>query len=206
MGSAQGYGTSGSDVRVRRRAAALCRRYVLGIFDATIAHVRESEGTRDQAVHWAFGWLADGECEPLGVWMSPQGGSDVSLDILQDLEHRGVERIWHVTGTDSGAVKERLIAAFSSTAVWPCVDELRSDAPPRRRPCLASSTERAAELFKNRLVRALRRHGSFESRAAVLDFTTDALQRAERRLDRERLIAMGEPRLDLGAQLASRGR
>jgi hypothetical protein len=65
--------------------------------------------------------------------------------------------------------------------------------------------ERVAERVRAYLIRAVRRHGHFENEAAALDFIAVALQRAERRLDRERLIAKERPRLDSGAQMAPRG-
>ena len=183
----------------------LGRRYLLGIFDAAVVRWRDGDGLRDHPVHWAFGWLVDGECEPLGAWIGSGSGPDIAAQIVADLQHRGIERIWHVTGTDIDAVLARVTDAFSRTALSSSVDRLPMDTcvPPRRR--MPSSAELAAEHFHERLVRAIRRHGSFESRAAVLDFVAGALQRAERRLDRERPIAKGEPRLDSGAQMAPPG-
>jgi hypothetical protein len=183
----------------------LCRRYILGIFDVAIVRWHDAGGLNDHSVHWAFGWLVDGECEPLGAWTEPENGSDISLRIPADLRSRGVERIWHVTGTDTAAVRERVTDAFSSTTVFSSVDRIPAETPVWPRPRVPSSPERAAQHFHEYLIRAIRRRGGFESRAAALDFMADALQRAERRLDRERLVAKGEPRLDSGAQMAQPG-
>jgi hypothetical protein len=143
----------------------LCRRYVLAVFHAAVVRCRDAEGCHDRRVHWAFGWLADGDCEPLGAWMEPGTGSDGLRPMLADLQRRGVERIAHVTSTDRAALPERFAA------------------------------ERAAESLE----RAVRRHGSFESDAAVLDFVAGALQRMERRSDRGGVkVKVSAPR-DAGA-------
>jgi transposase-like protein len=179
----------------------LCRRYVLGIFDVAIVRLRDADGCRDQPVHWAFGWLADGECEPLGAWIEPKRGAECPLQMLEDLKGRGVERIWHVMGTDRGNLKERVTAAFTSTTVCSSVDRVLAEALAAARRRVLPSPERVAEHVREGLIRAIRRQGSFENEAAALDFIAGALQRAERRLDRERVIAQARPRQDPGAQM-----
>ena len=181
----------------------LCRRYILGIFDASVVRLRDADGFRDHPVHWAFGWLADGECEPLGAWIGSENGAESPLRMLADLKRRGVERIWHVTGTDVGDLQERVSAAFSSTMARSSVDSLLADARAASRRRGLPSPELVAEHVREGLTRAIRRHGSFESEAAVLDFVAGALQRTERRLDRGGVIAKVRPRQDPGAQMAS---
>ncbi len=180
----------------------LCRRYVLGIFDASVVRLRDADGFRDHPVHWAFGWLADGECEPLGAWIGSERGAESPLRMRADLKRRGVERIWHVTGTDAGNLQECVSAAFSSTMARSSVDGLLTDARAASRWRMLPSPELVAEHVREGLIRAIRRHGSFESEAAVLDFVAGALQRTERRLDRGGVIAKVRPRQDPGAQMA----
>jgi len=177
----------------------LCRRYILGIFDLAIVRSRAADGFRDHPVHWAFGWLADGECEPLGVWIESERGSEGPLQMLADLKGRGVERIWHVTGTDAGNLREQVSAAFSSATARSSVDRVLTDARAASRWRVPPSPELAAEQVRGGLMRAIRRHGSFESESAVLDFFAGALQRMERRLDRGGVIAKVKPRRDAGA-------
>jgi hypothetical protein len=183
----------------------LCRRYVLGIFDAAVVQWRDAEGCRDRSVHWAFGWLADAECEPLGAWIEPEKGAESPLQMLADLKRRGVERIWHVTGADVGDIQERASAAFSSTTARSSVDSLLTDARAASRWRGLQSPELVAEHFRQGLTRAIRRHGSFESGAAVLDFAAGALQRMERRLDRGGVVANARPRRDAGAHTVPLG-
>ena len=183
----------------------LCRRYVLGIFDATIVRLRGADGPSDRSVHWAIGCLVDGECEPLGVWIEAAAGADASVEMVADLMIRGVQRIWHVTGGDVGPVMARLPEAFSSTAVFSSDDRTLSGAPASARQRLPSAVERAAEGFRDDLVRAIRRHRAFDDEAAARDFVSRALQRMERRLDRGRAMARVMPPRPSGAQAVPPG-
>src|ERR1700712_5781806 len=45
----------------------LCRRYALAIPEVTFVRVRDASDVREHPLFWVFGWLADGECEPLGL-------------------------------------------------------------------------------------------------------------------------------------------
>ena len=180
----------------------LCRRYVLGLFDVAVVRSVGADGLRDHPVHWAFGWLADGECEPLGAWIEPACGSEPALQMLADLKHRGVERIWRVSGTQAGPVRERVAAAFCGTTDSSFVDGFPTQAPAASLRRVRPSSELAAEQVRNGLIRAIRRQGSFASEAAVLDFVAGALQRTERRLDRGG-VAKLRARRDPGAQRVS---
>jgi hypothetical protein len=121
--------------------------------------------------------------------------------MLADLKCRGVERIWHVTGIGVGHLQEYVSAAFPGTTFHSSVDRGLMDVLATSRWRAPLSPELAAEQVREGLVRAIRRRGSFESEAVALDFVAGALQRAERRLDRERVIAEVMPRQDPGAQL-----
>jgi hypothetical protein len=181
----------------------LCRRYTLGIFDVVVVRSRDAHGCRDHPVHWAIGWLPDGECDFLGAWIESERGPEGPLQMFADLKGRGVERIWHMTGTGVGHLQERVSAAFPGTTVRSSVDRVLTDALATSRRRVLLSPERAAEQVREDLVRAIRRRGSFESEAAGLDFVASALQRTERRLDRGGVVAKGRPRQDQGAQMAS---
>ena len=66
-----------------------------------------------------------------------------------------------------------------------------------------ASPGRVVEEVRQGLVHAVRRHGSFESEAAALDFVAGALQRTERRLDRGGVNAKVRLLQVPGAQTAS---
>jgi putative transposase len=78
----------------------LCRHFVGGFFSTAIVLVRSLDGVQEQAVHWAFGCLLDGDCELLGAWARVGKGSVLPADVVADLEVRGVERIRFVVGSD----------------------------------------------------------------------------------------------------------
>lgn len=154
----------------------LCRRYESAIFDIATVRLRTADGLVRRRVRWAFGWLADGECEALGGWMDPADGVPDPRRLLAGLQARGLERVRYLAGPGTGQAPDPM------------------PEPPKLQ----------AARVRVRMAGAIRRHGSFESEATVLDFVSDALQRAERRLDRERLIAKGRARLDSGLQMAPR--
>jgi transposase-like protein len=185
----------------------LCRRYALGVFDIAVVRWRDADGLRGHPVHWAFGWLADGESEPLGVWpeSGDGSGSPLQLQLIAGLKSRGLERIGHVVGTDIEQLREQLAAAFSSRGDRSSAERTLADAPAVPRREAPASTPRAAEDVRAALTRAIRRQGSFASEAAALDFISGALQRTERRLDRERAIAKVRPRHESGAQMVPAG-
>lgn len=175
----------------------LCRHYMLCIIDTAIVRLHHADQVSDRSVHWAIGCLLDGECETLGVWLDPAIDRDDSPRIAADLQFRGVERIWHVTGGAADPVLKRLTEVFCSTAVFSCGDPGRPNVPvsPRRRE--ASPAELGAEQARAYLVRAIESHGSFQGEAAVLDFVSGALQQMERRSDRES-AAKGRPPAEIG--------
>jgi len=171
-------------------SSPLCQHYVLCIADAVVVRWRDAGVVREREVHWLFGWLADGECEPLGAWMGPQS----LRQMRADLKDRGVVRISHVARLRD-ALPQSEGAACSIEMVFP-------GAMTSPRPRVWPVAEAVADDVRHRLARAIRRHGHFENEPAALDFVAGALQRAERRLDRERRIAKERPRLDSGARMA----
>jgi hypothetical protein len=152
-------------------------------------------GPRDHPILWGFGWLADGECEPLGAWAGGFGGL---ARMLADLKARGVERIWHMASFHVAVLDH-------GEAVAPVVEAAFPGALATSRPQVLPVADAVAEQVREYLIRVIRRHGPFENEAAALDFIAVGLQRAERRVDRERLVAKERPRLDSGARMAPRG-
>jgi hypothetical protein len=177
----------------------LSRCYLLGVFDVASVRLRQADQHDDRSVHWGFGCPVDGGAEPLGVWLDTTISGQAPLRIVQDLHFRGVERIWHVTGDDSVSVLQCVTEVFSDTVVFSSDDRPRVDrveSPRRREP---SPAELAAERARKYLIRAIRRHGSFETEAAALDFVSGALQQMAHHSDRDG-AAKGRPRQRSGAQ------
>jgi transposase-like protein len=183
----------------------LCRHYVLGIFDAAAVRWRAADGWREHPVHWGIGCLPDGECDLLGAWVEPERSSGTPPRMFADLERRGVERMSHVIGASDGHLSERASTAFAGSTLGASVDPRLAEAlAPSRRRGLPSPV-RVAEQVRERLLRAIRRRGSFENESSVLDFLADALQRMEHRLDSGGPMATVGGRLDRGALMAPPG-
>lgn len=156
----------------------LCRRYALAI--AAVTHVRLREGAhgREHPVFWVFGWLADGECEPLGFCI----GAHALPRMLGDLERRGLQRIWRVAAPAVGSAVDAEIARAALLRAFPqALAGQTAETPPEVLAVVAEVGET--------VMRAIRRHRLFEDEAQALDVVALALQRAERRLDGERRMA-----------------
>jgi hypothetical protein len=172
----------------------LCRRYALAIAEVSLVRVRDAGALREHPLFWVFGWLADGECEPLGLCI----GARALPRMLEDFKSRGLERIWHVEPAGDGCAQDAGVAALA-------IDRSFPGALASSRPHMLPGAAAVAKDVRNGLVRAVRRHGHFENEAAALDFFALALRRAEHRLDRERQTAKERPRLDSGTQTATAG-
>ena len=169
----------------------LCRRYALVIPGVTPVHVRDTGGIGEHPLFWILGWLADGECEPQGLCL----GAQALPQMLDDFRSRGLERVWHLEPLDDGCAQEAEGATLAIERAFP-------GALASSRPRMLPNAAAVAKDMRDRLIRAVRRHGHFENETAALDFVARALQRAERGLDRERLMARAQPRLDPEVQAA----
>jgi len=170
----------------------LCRRYALAIVRATLVRIRGVAGTGEHPLFWVFGWLADGECEPLGLCM----GEHAIQPMLDAFKTRGIERIWHVESTDDARAEHGAQVRFAVDRTFP--GALTSSRPP-----MLSLAEALVGDLSCTLTEAVRHHGHFENEAAAIDFFARALRRAENRLDRERQVAKERPRPESGAQTAT---
>ena len=182
MSAAQASLVPGGVAHAHAGVRSLCRRYELASFGVARVRWCDAAGLRAHPVHWAFGWLADDECEPLGVWMELGAESAAAPHFVADLRRRGLEQVRRVAAAGPAPLRERVAAAF-----------------PQAEPA-SDADVAAAEAVRTALRRALGRRGGFANAGAALDFVCCALQRTERRLDRERAIAKVRPRHDSGAQ------
>ena len=169
----------------------LCRRYALAVPAVTLVRVSDATGVREHSLFWVFGWLADGECEVLGLCL----GAHALPRMLDDFRRRGLERVWHVEPIGDGCAQEVESATLAIERAFP-------GALASSRPHLLPGALAVSAGVRDGLTRAVRRHGHFEDEAAALDFLARALHRAERRLDRERQVAKEWPRPGSGAQTA----
>ena len=184
--------------RVAWARRPLCRSYVFGVFDVATARWCDARGKSAHRMHWALGWLPDGECEPLGVWI--ERPSDGVGPILADLKERGVGRIWRVVGAEGWSTATRRDATILVRSVSRSALALDAGAGAVLPQHGVASPLLFADQVREALGRAIRRHGSFEDESAALGLVAGVLQRAERRLDRERLVANEQSRLAAGAK------
>lgn len=176
----------------------LCCRYLFGHFEALVVQLLEGDVVRDQVARWAFGVLADGQCEVLGVWV-PVLDVMACQEVCAGLRVRGVERIRYVMSNESGVLAV-MRAAYPRATVLPSIGSLLGQGlAPRPRRMVLWGDEAAQELSRS-LSRAVGRHGCFASRESAVSFLESALGRAERGLG---AFASG---LDSGYRVARVGR
>jgi transposase-like protein len=177
----------------------LCRRYVVGVFEPATVRCRHGDAVRKLDVEWAFGWLSDGECEPLGAWIKPDPASDHEAALVADLEIRGVEWLWSAVGCG----RESIAGAFMNRTPRALVERILVQAQHASERENQPSPKLVTERIRESLNRAIGRHGVFETESKALDLIAVVLQRAERRLDQERLAAMRARRLESSERMAS---
>jgi hypothetical protein len=112
----------------------LCRRYIAANFEMLAIPVLAQLGSRNVVIQWAIGHLRDHECEVFGVWRhsgldAPPGwGGNVARcptarpvpgpsrsvwrDVLDDVRHRGVERIQFAISSDLLSFREAVRSCF----------------------------------------------------------------------------------------------
>jgi len=177
----------------------LCRRYMVVVPRTVHLSVWHPSGVRLRSVYWLFGHLSDDESEPLGAWLRA-ASSGLQPKLCGELKARGLERIRYLYLGDSGEDNGGLLSGYSGARLlgvnWQVAEGDEAQVP------AVQGAAQAAHDIHVALARSIRRHGSFENPSAALDFVAATLQRAERRMDRERAIAKVRPRLDSGAQTA----
>jgi hypothetical protein len=164
----------------------LCRRYIASTFEVASFKCGAAAALRKRQVEWAFGWLPDGECEGLGAWLRTEPEGAHGGAVVDDLKIRGVERLLTVEGTAPHEVP----AAFCSRTPRASIERLVAQALEASDRHGLPSPARITTEIAGSLDRAIRRHGAFDDEAEAVDFIAAALQRAERRLDRERQALM----------------
>lgn len=164
----------------------LCRRYLASTFEVTSFKCGVAGALRKQQAGWAFGWLPDGECEGLGVWLRTAPEWAWGPAVVDDLRIRGVERLLYVTGTAPSDVP----AAFSGGTSRMSMERLLAQALDASERHGLPAPAQVGKQIRGSLDRAIGRHGAFDGEAAAIDFIAAFLQRAERRLGQERLALM----------------
>jgi len=161
----------------------LCRKYVVGAFKAF--HVPKGHRPNGGRWHWALGVCASGEFEVLGAWSLP--GGDFKL-VAHDLAERGTERIQLVCmdetadmalpAVDMTPVDRDLASSSLQVEGYVSATRIATRLAPGKQRALLSAVALAKQLH-GRLVRAVWRHGPFESDESAEAFVSQWLQRAD---------------------------
>lgn len=169
--------------------APLCRTYAAVTVEVVRIQLLEQFGPRSATAHWALGGLASGEMEVLGVWLQLGSSEGTWPEILGQFQDRGVEAIRVISSADP------LIAAAAVRAAYPQsrlirVGEVESGEmdiclPPRLQR-LVRSVKFATAHLQDIVLRAVRRHGSFDRPEWATSFLFDKLERAEQGLGAQR--------------------
>ena len=154
----------------------ICCRYLLVILDALTVQIEDAAGVHQKVFCWAFGTLADGQHEVLGLWMRPD--SDVSswAAVSKDLEDRGVTQIRMTLGAGNGCPG----LAFSGIGVLPALSEPSElGGLPVRTRRRAGAGLRIARQMHAKAAQAIRRHGSFPDAIGAASYVGHALARVQ---------------------------
>ena len=91
--------------------------YPLMVFDALRVKIRAGGSGQNKAAHLALGIRADGLKEVLGLWMETNEGAQFWLQVLTELQNRGVRDIL-IAGVDGlKGFPDASIAVFPQTEV-----------------------------------------------------------------------------------------
>ncbi len=97
----------------------LCSSYpVVQVGDLSVQVVGEGVAF-DQVIHWALGFLSNGECEALGAWMQPDSGQMPWPEVFEGLKVRGVEQIRFVASGESVEVQGGLRGVYPRATAVP---------------------------------------------------------------------------------------
>jgi len=95
--------------------------YPILFLDAINVKVRDEGQVQRRAVYLALGINLDGEKELLGLWMAPREGAKFWLQVLTELQNRGVEDILICCVEGLSGFSEAIEAVFPQTLVQQCI-------------------------------------------------------------------------------------
>ena len=190
----------------------LCKRYLLVQINSQQVSVRGSASTTHMTVLWALGVLRDDQSELVGCWVAPEPELWNWNSVRGELVSRGVERIDFLTEAVTNVPKWCVgpgMAPSEGLRLWSADGERQIDAercnrvgfPPSgssissaisprvgtpRTPTefrlAAEVAQRVTDNLKSGLERAVRQHGTFDSKESALQFSERVLRRLEQRL------------------------
>jgi transposase-like protein len=103
------------------QSRALDAVYPIVYLDAIVMKVMENKRVINKAVSLALGVNTDGHKEVLGLWISPQEGAKFWLQVLTELNNRGVKDILIACVDGLTGFPEAIAAVFPKTLVQLCI-------------------------------------------------------------------------------------
>ena len=95
--------------------------YPIVYLDALVCKVREEGHVRNKALYVVLGITLEGNKEVLGLWIAPTEGAKFWLQVLTELQNRGVQDIFIACVDGLKGFPEALEAAFPRTQVQLCI-------------------------------------------------------------------------------------
>lgn len=162
---------------------ALCTDYDAIWFGVLQLLVATEPVSRAATIFWGLALHRTGTVEAVGQWLAQNDSRFEWQEVAFDLAMRGTKRIRCLAGGVANDIGADFLPSISSYAAVPHgaipggTTKLRA-----RRTQHASHTEKVACAFDASLHRAVRRHRTFKSDAAALDFVDRTLEQIEQRL------------------------
>lgn len=95
--------------------------YMVVYLDAIVVKVREEKQIKNKAVYLALGLTTDGHKELLGMWISENEGAKFWLNVMTELQNRGVQDILIACVDGLTGFPEAIEAVFPKTTVQLCI-------------------------------------------------------------------------------------
>ena len=98
--------------------------YPIVVFDALRVKIRDGGSVQNKAVHLALGIRADGLKEVLGLWIETNEGAKFWLQVMTELQNRGVQDILIAVVDGLKGFPDAINAVFPQTEVQTCIVHL----------------------------------------------------------------------------------
>jgi len=95
--------------------------YPIVFFDAIVAKVRDNGKVSNRAIYLALGVNMQGQKEVLGMWSSPNEGAKFWLNVLTELQNRGLRDIFFSCVDGLSGFPEALENVYPQTRVQLCI-------------------------------------------------------------------------------------
>lgn len=120
----------------------LCSRITVAHLGGLAVQGMHDGSAVERVLHWALGFLGDGECEPLGAWVQPVESRMPWQEVFAGLKVRGVRQIRLVASGAPTEVRDGLRAVYPAAHAVPSIEHRLSQSlalvAPRHREAVAS--------------------------------------------------------------------